>query len=217
MPRTPKPAPPKPPRPSPPRPDRTAPWFRRAPAPRRCGGSAFPVDPPRRIPPSPPGPPTAADAGEGLRHRAFLGSTVAIRVSGAGTLLRIAIRWMMCHGRHPPPMPRSCLFEKFGWPSPRRQQPIYQGPDAPCRSPSDCVRSSRSQPSRVATLPTRPCGSGCAATAGRESAGSCRRPEILGSEAAAGEGTAIQIFRMRGYWLYGADARVCTGPPDRDP
>ncbi len=41
------------------------------------------------------------------------------------------------------------------------------------------------------------------ATAGRESAESCRRPEILGTAAAAGERAAIRIFRRGGYWPHG--------------
>ena len=40
--------------------------------------------------------------------------SASIRVSGTGTLLRIAIRWMMCQDRHPPPTPPYCLFEKRG-------------------------------------------------------------------------------------------------------
>jgi hypothetical protein len=58
---------------------------------------------------------------------------------------------------------------------------------------------------------------GCDAMAGRESAASCRRPEILGRAAAAGEGTAIRIFCRRGYWPHGAGDCRCTDPPDRDP
>ena len=41
-------------------------------------------------------------------------------------------------------------------PSPRRQQPLYQGSLASCRSPPVRVRPSRSQPSGFATSPMRP-------------------------------------------------------------
>jgi hypothetical protein len=74
------------------------------------------------------------------------------RISCAGRRLPIAIRWMMCHGKHPPPLPPSTLVEKTRIPSPRRQQPLYQGPDAPCRAPPVRHRPSSSQPSSLAGL-----------------------------------------------------------------
>ncbi len=58
---------------------------------------------------------------------------------------------------------------------------------------------------------------GCDATAGRGSAESCRRPEILGRWVAAGAGTAIRIFCGRRCWPHRAADCRCTDPPDRDP
>jgi hypothetical protein len=67
------------------------------------------------------------------------------RVPAQAPAQPIAIRWMMCHGRHPPPAPPSCLPEKTRIPSPRRQRPRYQGPDAPGR----CLRAASGRHDRI--------------------------------------------------------------------
>jgi hypothetical protein len=90
-----------------------------------------------------------------------------------------------------------CLFQKTRIPSSRRQQPSYQGPEASCRSPASHPvrdRASRWQPSSTAGYQKPRVRQRSAATAGRGSAESCRRPEILGRATAAGEGTASAFF-----------------------
>ena len=65
---------------------------------------------PHLRPPYRPGPrPSRASP---MRSSPNRGHSPFIRVPGAGTRLRIAIGWMMCHDRHPPPRPPSCLSEK---------------------------------------------------------------------------------------------------------
>ncbi len=65
----------------------------------------------------------------------------------------------MCPGRHPPPPPRLCLPLKTRMSSPRRQQPVYQGPDASCRAPPVRLRTSRWQTIQSRRLRHKPqCG-----------------------------------------------------------
>jgi hypothetical protein len=144
--------------------------------------------------------------------RRDLSSTLATRVSGAGTLLRIAIRRMWCQARHPPPPPRSCLFEKTRIPSPRRQQPVYQGPDAPCRSPPVRLRPSQWRPSRPAAS-RKAVRAEAVRCDGRSRTGRLPRGlEIPGRAVAVGEGTASE-FCGTGYLLRSADVRHCTIHP----
>jgi hypothetical protein len=100
---------------------------------------------------------------------------------------KIAIRWMLYLGKHPPPPSPSCLSEKTRIPSPRRQQPIYQGPDALYRAPPDRDRASRWQSSSTAAFRSRLKRDGSNAMADRGPDRSCRRPEILGRSATLGE------------------------------
>ena len=79
------------------------------------------------------------------------GPPAFIRAPAAGTLLRIAIGWMMCQHRHPPAPPPSCPLRKTAMPSPRRQHPVYQGSLHPAGPPPVRLRSSRPQPSGFAT------------------------------------------------------------------
>jgi hypothetical protein len=70
-----------------------------------------------------------------------------------GSLLPIAIRWMICTGHIPRRTPRSCLFKKSAMPSPRRQQPRYQGSLASCAFHPVRLRPSRSHPPCSSNLP----------------------------------------------------------------
>jgi len=54
------------------------------------------------------------------------------------------------------------------------------------------------------------------ATAGYESGGSCRRPEILGREAAAGEGMAIRVLQGEDTGRTARKPADARHPPDRD-
>ena len=123
--------------------------------------------------------------------------TAAIRLHpgpGAGTLLPIAIGWMMCQGQHPPPTPPSCLSEKTAIPSPRRQRPLYQGSHASAgRLRSASGRHDRSPP--VVRHPATPyVRKRCAATAGRGPDGCRGNHAVLGRSVAPGEGTASRFF-----------------------
>jgi len=81
-------------------------WDRESLVPRGCDRAALPV----RSPPSSGSP---AQAG-------------SYRSRSGGCCATASIR-LRCHDPAP--------LKKRGWPSPRRQQPVYQGPDASCRSP----------------------------------------------------------------------------------
>jgi hypothetical protein len=63
------------------------------------------------------------------------------RTSGEGVLYQIAIGWMLCPGEPPSRGADILLLKKFGWPSPRRQQRIYQGSLAPPGSQPSGPRS----------------------------------------------------------------------------
>jgi hypothetical protein len=118
-----------------------------------------------------------------------------IRVPGAGTVLPIASGWMMCHDRHPPPLPPSSLPEKTAIRSPRRQRPLYQGSRASTgRLRSASGRHDRSHPV-LRHPPTPYLREGCAATAGRGPDGCRGKHAFLGRSVAPREGTGSRFSR----------------------
>jgi hypothetical protein len=70
--------------------------------------------------------------------------------SRRGRLLPIAIRWMMYPGDPPPRDHDYCPSQKTRIPSPRRQQPIYQGTPSSCPIHPVRVRPSHPRTSRQA-------------------------------------------------------------------
>ena len=129
-----------------------------------------------------------------------------IPVPGAGTLLQIAIGWMMCQDGHPPPLPPSCLSEKTAIRSPRRQRPFYQGSHASCCSPPVRLRPSRSQPSGATSHTSYP-RKRCAATADRGPDGCRRKRAVLGRWGCSRRGDGIAVFQRGRCWHGGAEIR----------
>jgi hypothetical protein len=93
------------------------------------------------------------------RGRSRPGSTLAIRSSGAGAVLTDRDQVDDVPGHASASAATLVPSEKRGWPSPRRQQPVYQGPDASCRAPPPLPvrdRASPRQSSGTAACEIRP-------------------------------------------------------------
>ena len=155
------------------------------------------------------------DAGV-MRNR---GHPAPIRASGAGTLLRIAIGWMMCQGRHPlrrhhpssPKKPR--CRPRAGSGRSTRDPCILPG----ASGPRPAITIATIPLCDVATPPTPYVRKRCAATADRGPDGCRGKHAVLGRSVAPGEGTGSRIFQ-RARWRHdGAKRRRGTDPPDRDP
>ena len=167
--------------------------------------------------------PSASCTGAGSQRGAGwapLRSTPAIRRSGAGTVLRIAIRWMMCHGRHPPPPPLILPLRKNadGRPlagSSLSTKGLMHPADRRLLRRSASGRRDDDHPVRPPSQ-RPPVRRRCDATAGRESAEYRGRPEILGTAAAAGEGTASAFFVGDDTHRMVRMSAQAPHPPDRD-
>ena len=108
--------------------------------------------------------------------------------------------------------------QKRGWPSPRRQRPIDQGPDASAArrlGPPVRVRTSRSPPSTVAAScnPNRRIRCATDVCGGMRRGGwtrirrLAREAETLGRAAAAGAGTALRVVCGRRSGRRGTELR----------
>jgi hypothetical protein len=153
-------------------------------------------------------PASASSVGEGppsmpVSNR---GRPAFIRRPGTGTLLPIAIGWMMCRDGHPPPTPSSCLSRKTAIRSPRRQRPLYQGSRAPCRSPPVRLRPSRSQPSGFATSERRTRGSPAPRRPVADRMGAAGTPLSLVDRLLPARGRH-RGFRRARWWRDGAEIR----------